>query len=1034
MRIIHFSDLHLKHGENEKTLRYVINPLIVTLKEQNEITKIDLILFTGDLVDKGGIGFKNLTEAFFNFHDNVMKPICKSINLDENRFIICPGNHDIKRDLDNEHLEKGLSLNLNSEEAVADFIKKNRNNNIKEGIERIKDFKEFEELIYSSDNYKFSYFESLFTFSIENEKVGIASLNSSWRCFSDDDDGNLLLGIDQLINATNYLNDCKFKIVLSHHHYDAFKPFEKDNVEKIIQKDFDLYLSGHVHSAKNKYIIDPTGKVLSLIAPGTLSDNVSTDSKKHTNGFSIIDVDFSENNVEISFYSYHFPNSNFNLNDTIAKNGKWNIDLPKTEEVEKKLRKKELIDSIKSEYLPKIDSHLLTYSTDTDAPKCLNDIFVKPKLVIKEDIKDDKEIIVEDLLDIIKDEKNYIIFGVKESGKTILLDKILIDCLDPKNNIKYIPIFLEFSKISTDILTNIRDFLLSSKANTKEALQNFPVLLLVDNLLVTNNYSELSKISQLNQLNEEFENLKIISTYNTLYENHIPEYYSILNKLKFNTINIKDFHSKQIRELTNKWFHNSDIIEKPKKIETLINGFLALSLPRTPFTVSMFLWIIEKQEHFRPINNSTLIETFIEKLLNKHSKSELLSEKFDYQNKVRLLADLAFEMLEGENENYELSQANVFNFINSYFSRKEFDYNVEKTINDLVNVGIFVKDNNNIRFRFNCFFEYFLVKKMFFDPKFKDKVLDEKNYLKYQNEIDYYTGLNRDCTDILKLITKRLDENLKSLVKKIDSLEASIDDFFLQKVSRINIPEDKVANIIPDLKATEDDFEKIEDEMLSSNKPESGVKKKESLLYLDSISMNLILAMKVLKNSEEIEEVNLKFNSYSSILKNSIYFAIFYKIYISLLIEKKLMPEKEKEEQLEILQFLPCHHVDLLNRNMGTQKLAQTISKKIESDLKNKNVSEFEKFISVFLYADLKGKNYFEKLFEFIKNANKKYILDMSFLKVMGLYTYKSKNPDSDLKYLNMIGDLLIKAKGYRKESKSDLMNNYKAKRNNSDS
>ena len=36
------------------------------------------------------------------------------------------------------------------------------------------------------------------------------------------------------------------------------------------------------------------------------------------------------------------------------------------------------------------------------------------------------------------------------------------------------------------------------------------------------------------------------------------------------------------------------------------------------------------------------------------------------------------------------------------------------------------------------------------DPEFKKEVLDENNYLKYCNEINYYTGLHRGEAEILK--------------------------------------------------------------------------------------------------------------------------------------------------------------------------------------------------------------------------------------------------------------------------------------------
>ncbi|MCQ6959905.1 metallophosphoesterase [Mucilaginibacter aquariorum] len=1035
MRLLHFSDFHLNNNTLLKDGLFTIEPFLQSLNTLNNDQPIDLVVFSGDLIDQGGRSFKSAEEAFMSFYDNVIRKVCHKLNLGDDKFIICPGNHDIVRNLDSEITESGCLNTLTSTSKVNSFIRDIRNGGDMSGVKRIVPYKDFLDVLYTpSENLVVSYFESGFKYKIDNRKIGIIAFNSSWRCFGDNDKGNLLIGEDQLINGIKYIKDCDYKIAVIHHFIDQLTDTDKLLSEKLLQSEFDMLLCGHVHSASNKYVIEPQGKLLTLIAPGTLSVNVDTDSKKYSNGFSIIDLNFLDAKMSIKFYSYNFPNPEFNLNTSLGKEGIWAIDLPKSEAIEKEIERQNLIKTINEEHVCKMDMHMLTYSTDTDAPKSLMELFVQPKLTLKASINSDKEETIEDILSIINNKENYLLFGTKESGKTILLDKLICECLNPLNNVTYIPVYIEFSKIASDLVSNIRDYLLVSKEATKAILSTHPILLLVDNLKTSNEFVDLVKIKQLFDLTDEFPNLKIIATYTILYGNEIPEHYTSLDKFKFNTVTIKDFQSKQIRDLTTKWFKDKNLIDKPQKVETLINGFLSLSLPRTPFTVSMFLWIIEKQQNYKPINNSTLIENFIEKLLNKHSKTGILSETFDYQNKVRLLSEIAYKMLKEDGENYSDTHANVFQFISFYLKKKDFSYNVEKILNELIECGIFVKDDNFIRFRFTCFLEYFLVKKMGYDSKFKEEVLDENNYLKYINEIDYFTGLNRDDADILKLIVNRSNIAFKETKEKIQALGHSLDDFFKQSVSQIKIPKNDVTSLVSDYKATEEDLIDMDDAKLLSQKAESGIQKKGKDSAPEAIAKSFILSLKVLKNSEEVEEQNLKLNSLKYILDNSVYFAIFYKIFVSQLIEKKLVPEKEKEEQIQILQFLPWYHETLMNDNMGTQKLSQTLYRKIQEDKSNETISEFEKFLSVFLYADVRGQNYFDVLDEYIKSTNKKYILDMSFIKIMNYYNIRSKDPDSDLKYLNMIGDILIKAKGYSKEDKGKLMEKYKTKKPNKDS
>lgn len=146
---------------------------------------------------------------------------------------------------------------------------------------------------------------------------------------------------------------------------------------------------------------------------------------------------------------------------------------------------------------------------------------------------------------------------------------------------------------------------------------------------------------------------------------------------------------------------------------------MSLNLPRTPFAVSMFLWIIERQQTYRPQNNATLIEKFIEEILDKKNIKGILRDTFDYENKIWLLAEIAHKMLISDQPNYSLPCSDIIKITERHLALRKFpkSYSARKIINGILNLGVFVEEDSVIRFRFNCFFEYFLVKKMETDPK-----------------------------------------------------------------------------------------------------------------------------------------------------------------------------------------------------------------------------------------------------------------------------------------------------------------------------
>ena len=85
---------------------------------------------------------------------------------------------------------------------------------------------------------------------------------------------------------------------------------------------------------------------------------------------------------------------------------------------------------------------------------------------------------------------------------------------------------------------------------------------------------------------------------------------------------------------------------------------------------------------------------------------------------------------------------------------------------------------------------------------------------------------------------------------------------------------------------------------------------------------------------------------------------------------------------------------------MGTFKLTDVIDEKIQEDYKSVLVSEMEQFLSVFLYIDLKGKNWAMELNRFVNSFKKAYIADACFFKLSSYY-YESNEEKKDKMLLN---------------------------------
>jgi len=1023
MRILHISDFHIDYNNLEDLRNYVITPLVDDLIKQNNEKRIDMVAFSGDLVDKGGASFeKDIELAFYTFQEEVIEPLAKAIELPLDRFFFVPGNHDVVRDADKEIHERGLLHILNSPESVNSFIDSGE----EDGIRRIIPFKNFEREYFSdfSGEYEFSNFQSTFKFVLEDRQVGVTCFNTSWRCYdSEKDYQNLILGERQITRARKIINDCDIKIGILHHPIDELATFEAKQIEAMLIKDYDILFCGHVHEGSNWSKTNILGSTIISIAPSNWTTNVRNNDVTYANGYSIID--FSKNSkVEISHRKYSHIKQSFVANTDLGNDeGKTIYILPSAKDIARREDEYNIIKKIKEVHLNSINQHLISYETDTSAPKHIDDMFVMPRIVQKEEKKINKEVEVYSnsektftLEDICNSNENLLLVGVKEAGKTILMDKILIELTNNYNNFLRIPVYIDLKNmVSNQIETSISKYLnIGIKDIKNDILKNHKLVLLIDNLMFENKHRAF--LANLEEFIKSNPNVTVIANCTSITEDEIPVEAFDYNIIElFKPAFIQNFQTREIRELMEKWFsNNTRFQESSKELENIINSFSSLNIPRTPMAVSMFLWIIEKQENYAPINNAQMLENFLERLFTKTSSNEVYSSDFNYKNKERLLTEIALFMYNQNQSSYRIRYQDLRQFIFENLQIKMFDFDEEELLNEFINKGIFSVEkegiNKFIRFKFTCFFQYFLMKNIDINSEFKDHVLSEENFLHFVDELDYYSGLKVDDAELLQLTVDRMFKEYNVLLSKIEETQYTYDNPFetlstiVDRISKADIEEITSKN-----KQTDQDVEKEHDRKLANSGDNKIIKKEGELNPIVKLERLWVLAAKVLKNTEEITIKDLKSDAFTKVIKCSMAFASIYK-YIIIGYQERINKDNkkdDKDEQIKLLgRMLPLIHQVVVYQTLGTGKLKIVIEDKIESVISNKSVSDLEKFLYVFIYSDLDGRNKYYYINKLIKNMNRHYIKDMIFMKLLGYYYKKDTSSTEEDQYKGLLGDL----------------------------
>lgn len=1023
IRLIHLSDFHLNH-QNLKDWNAFIKPALISkLNAYKDMPDNTFIICSGDLVDKGGIEYESIDEALRIFKENVIDVLCEELTITQKQFIIVPGNHDIVRDLDNEPSELGYTAffekdYLNVSKFICDVIENGKT----DGIKRIVPFKNFEKDLYNgTTNYKHTIFGSALSFDLEDESLGFACLNSAWRAYDDNDNSKLIIGEDQLEHCKNHISEKNIKIAVTHHPLDWLIPSEKGIITNHIYKDYDIVLLGHVHESETTMQTGFNGSVFINIAP-TCTTDIRKESRAFSNGFTIIDFDKTNKEIDCSYFKYEHKQKEFVFNTDVVEDGRYCQAIPAPNSAKTKDLISRSLKYIKTEYYPVIDEHIITQKAHVTTT--IKESFIMPPITDGDYKQDSNEANLK-ISDIASTNENLIFFGNQEIGKTTLLFRLIFEFVEEFVQLKNVPVYINIDEIGNkEYVTAIKNFLSCGTEEAKKLLTDGSITLLIDNL----DYSDLKKerIQKLKLLLDDYQDVRIIATAKTEITGIAPQNYFENNKILFRNYFIKPLTTKHVKGLIKVWLPDEDSLKLNSRLDKMVTNFLSYSLPCTAMSVSLFLWSTENNTR-KPINQAVLLDMYIELILEKMAKDNIYRDSFDYRNKTMLLAKIAKEMIELDLPNYSILYSDYVRIIENYLIKDVgFEYDAATIAKYFIDRRIFIKtSDNHIKFSYSCFFHFFIAKRMEFSKEFRDFVLQEDQYQNYHKEIDYYTGLTRNDKDVLTTVYKRFKEHFEPL--EFILKEVNVDSFFTnvrKKESPHETTSQKIdINKIKDNRPTEQQLEAFYDQKISKIQIGKIIKKDHKDISLEQI---LVLACNILRNSEGVEDVNLKRKVYNLIIRNSVIWTMLYKdSLVHYLVEhKKLPPSIPNNVNFEaLLQYLPYNIQRGIQVNLGTFKLLPIIAEKIKSDKNDSQCSDVEAYLSVALYADENGKDFYKYFNKFIKRISNNIVRDYCKSKLTNYYYLRTKpgSPNEEL-YLDLLTELRIRSQKLPRRMKEKVL------------
>src|ERR1043165_7507917 len=214
---------------------------------------------------------------------------------------------------------------------------------------------------------------------------------------------------------------------------------------------------------------------------------------------------------------------------------------------------------------------------------------------------------------------------------------------------------------------------------------------------------------------------------------------------------IYSFNRRQTKSLVSKWFGaNRDDLDDVA--ESVMEDLTRLSIPRSPVMISLLLWIFEAQRLSErgPTNRATLVEQFVQIVLEKLNTAVTSTDKMDYRNREHYLSYVAEQMVH-KNE-FALEPQELERMTLQYFDERGLSTAISPFIEYFYKKEILIRRGDVVEFKIRCIGEYFIAKAMMESQQLYAFVVSDERYLSFFSEIDFLTGFQRNNKALLELL------------------------------------------------------------------------------------------------------------------------------------------------------------------------------------------------------------------------------------------------------------------------------------------
>jgi hypothetical protein len=346
--------------------------------------------------------------------------------------------------------------------------------------------------------------------------------------------------------------------------------------------------------------------------------------------------------------------------------------------------------------------------------------------------------------EILLSEKSYFINAPAQFGLTTLGQHLVCEAWE--NN----ELWIYLDNSSTKPHTIHKSVL--NEVNSLDQKNEDVKCIIFDSFLNTDKVS-LKKLKGLIDANP---NLKIIvlntideQLYINKKENETIEEKEILIDKEFDVLHLIALPRNQIRNIVKQYNSEKNIGEENVVLNKITKELECLNLHRTPYNIITILKVSEKYFDDSPVNRTKMIEMILFVLfdLGEIPRYKTMPDLKDCEYVLGRYCEIMLK-----SEIYTFKKDEFISELKKFCTEKYIDLDIEVVFEILSNNNIIIFDFDRYRFKSTFWIYYFGAKRMHIDEDFKNYIFRSKKYSSYPEIIEFYTGIDRNRDDALKIL------------------------------------------------------------------------------------------------------------------------------------------------------------------------------------------------------------------------------------------------------------------------------------------